>query len=233
MNRTTKTIPAARDHRSQFTLVMWTSLVRVGAILCPRQGPVKGVRGVCFESFGSAVHFRRTRGQSPRVLKRHRQAVPSWRRLASCCDCYHAHFLERGLGGCEASERDAVWRARDVVEAELVAEGDRRGLAAVLATDAHLQVLLHAPAALDGDPHQLPYPTLVEDLERVPLEDAVLEVARQELALRVVAREAERRLGQVVRPEGEEVRVHGDLVGADARARELDHRADEVLDLLL
>ena len=51
--------------------------------------------------------------------------------------------------------------------------------------------------------------------------------------LGVVSREAERRLGQVVRPEGEEVGLPGDLVRADAGARELDHRPDEVLDLPL
>ena len=49
----------------------------------------------------------------------------------------------------------------------------------------------------------------------------------------VVAREPERGLRQVVRPEGEEVGVLGDLVGADAGPRELDHRPDEVLDVAL
>ena len=58
----------------------------------------------------------------------------------------------------------------------------------------------------------------------------MLEVVRQELALGVVAREAERRLGEVVRAEGAEVGDLGDLVGAHARARQLDHRAAAVLD---
>ena len=40
----------------------------------------------------------------------------------------------------------------------------------------------------------------------------------------------ERRLGEVVRAERAEVRHLGDLVGPDARARQLDHRAAEVLD---
>jgi hypothetical protein len=68
-----------------------------------------------------------------------------------------------------------------------VAERDRLWLPAVLAADAHLHVLLHAPAPLDCDPHQVPHAALVERLERVALEHAVLEVAREELALRVVA----------------------------------------------
>jgi hypothetical protein len=54
---------------------------------------------------------------------------------------------------------------------------------------------------------------------------------RQELAFGVVAGEAERRLGEVVRPEAEEVGLAGDLVGAHARTRELDHRPDQVLEL--
>ena len=61
----------------------------------------------------------------------------------------------------------------------------------------------------------------------------VLEVPRQELALGVVAGEAERRLRQVVRAEREEVGLLGDLVGADAGPRQLDHRADEVVELAL
>ena len=59
-------------------------------------------------------------------------------------------------------------------------------------------------------------------------EHAVLEVVREELALRVVAREAERRLRQVVRAEREEVGMCGDLVCAHACARQLDHRSDEI-----
>jgi hypothetical protein len=88
----------------------------------------------------------------------------------------------------------------------------------VLAADAELQVVLQAPPALDGDPHEVAHAALVERLERVPLQRAVLEVEGQERPLGVVAREAERRLRQVVRPEGEEVRVLRDLVRADTGA---------------
>src|SRR5215210_7480043 len=105
---------------------------------------------------------------------------------------------QRGLCRSEARERHAVGRAADVVEPEPVAERDRLRLAAVLAADAELEVLLDAAPALDGDAHQVADAVLVEELERVALEHAVLEVARQELALGVVAREAERRLRQVV-----------------------------------
>ena len=114
-----------------------------------------------------------------------------------------------------------------------MAERHRAGLAAVLAADAHLQVLLHAAPALDRDPHQVADALLVDNLERVPLEDARLEVAREELALGVVPREAERRLGEVVRPERAEVRLARNLVGTDTGARQLDHRPDVVVKLPL
>src|SRR3954469_18931705 len=128
-------------------------------------------------------------------------------------------LLQRRLSRRPPRQRHAIGRAADVVEPEAVAERDRVGLAAVLAADAQLQVVLDAAAALDRDAHQVADTILVERLERVALEHAVLEVARQELALRVVAREAERGLGEVVRPEGEEVGMPGDLVRADAGAR--------------
>src|SRR6187455_806666 len=127
---------------------------------------------------------------------------------------------ERRLRGSEAGERHPVGRARDVVEPDLVA-------------DPELELRVDATPAFHGDPHQVADTLSVEHLERVPLEDAVLQVVREELPLRVVAREAERRLREIVRPERAEVGVLGDLVGAHARARELDHRPDAVLDLRL
>ena len=48
---------------------------------------------------------------------------------------------------------------------------------------------------------------------------------------RVVARQAEGRLGEVVGAEGEELGGLGDLAGAQRGARQLDHGADAVGDL--
>src|SRR5258705_8323174 len=129
-----------------------------------------------------------------------------------------ARFLERGLRGGEARQRHAERRAADVVEAELVAEGDAPRLAAVLAADAQLELRFDTSPPLDGDAHQVADAVEVDHLERVALEHTVLEVARQELPLRVVARERERRLRQIVRAEGEEVGDRRDLVGAQRRA---------------
>ena len=86
--------------------------------------------------------------------------------------------------------------------------------------------VVRGPAALDRHPHQLADAFPVERRKRVVREHAVLEVAREELALGVVAREPERSLRQVVGAEGEEVGVTGDLVGSDTGARKLDHRPD-------
>src|SRR5206468_6094502 len=98
------------------------------------------------------------------------------------------------------------------------------------AADPELDSGLRSSPTLDADAHEVADAVLVEHLERVPLEDSVLEVVREELAFGVVAREAERRLREVVRAEGEEVRLRRDLVGAQRGARELDHRPAQVLD---
>src|SRR5205823_449327 len=119
-------------------------------------------------------------------------------------------------------DRYAERRARHVVEPEPIAEGNRARLAAVLTADTDLQCRLDAPPALDRDPHQLADAVLVEHLERIALDHAVLEVAREKLAFGVIARKAERGLRQVVRAEREEVGFACDLVGTHARARELD-----------
>src|SRR5437870_8590485 len=151
----------------------------------------------------------------------------------SACRCIFGRVgsSERGLRGREAREWDAVRRARHVVQAELVAERDALRLASVLAADAELELGLRAAAALDRDPHQVADAADVERLERVLLEHAVLEIRREELPLGVVTREAKRRLREIVRPEGEEIGLLGDLVRADACARELDHRPAQVVDV--
>ena len=111
-----------------------------------------------------------------------------------------------------------------------MAERDRRGIAAMLAADPEPQLRLRAAPTLDRDPHQVADAALVERLERIAGEDVLVEVVGEELPFGVVAREAERGLRQVVRPEREEVGVPGDLVGPDAGSRQLDHRPAQVVD---
>ncbi len=112
-----------------------------------------------------------------------------------------------------------------------MAELDGLGIAAVLAADAYLQVGLGGPAELHPHLHQLPHPLHIQGGEGVLLQDAPLQVGRQELALHVVAGEAEGHLGEVVGAEAEEVAVFGQLVGDEGRARGLDHGAELVIHL--
>src|SRR5581483_6201351 len=74
---------------------------------------------------------------------------------------------ERGLRRREAGDCDAERRAGDVVEAEAVADADRRGVAAVLAADADLEAAPRAAALLHGDLHQAADADRIERLERV------------------------------------------------------------------
>src|SRR5262249_60594915 len=104
---------------------------------------------------------------------------------------------------------NAERRAGDVVEPELVAERHRRRIAAVLAADADLELGLYAAALPDGDADQRADALLVEAGERVAREQALLQVVGEE-GPDVVAREAERRLGEVVGAEGEEIGVRAD-----------------------
>src|SRR4030095_867276 len=104
-------------------------------------------------------------------------------------------------------------RARHVVKANFVTEAYRARLTAVLAADAHLESLVGAPAPLGGDPHELADPGLVDRFERIARIDLEIRDVRDEKARRIVPRDAERGLRQVVRTEREELRHFGDLVG--------------------
>ncbi len=107
-------------------------------------------------------------------------------------------------------------------------EVDRVGVAAVLAADAELQAGLRLAPEPRAHPDHLSDAGRVERLERRAVEDLDVDVAREHAALDVVAAEAERRLGEVVGAEREEVGDACDPVGLQARARQLDHRADLV-----
>ena len=138
-----------------------------------------------------------------------------------------AGVLDSSLSSSQTCDRHTEGRAADVVQTDIVAELHARGVAAVLAADAALEHRALAAALEYGLADQLSHAVLVEDLERVVLQDALVEVDRQELA-DVVAREAQRHLRQVVGAEREELGDFGDLVGGDCRTRNFDHRADHV-----
>src|SRR5262249_35492419 len=134
--------------------------------------------------------------------------------------CRREARLRRG----EARDRDAERRAADVVEAHGLEEADARGIAAVLAADADLELRFGRPSALDRRLDQLTPALLVEGDEGVAPEDAALDVGGEELS-GVVAREAHRRLGEIVGAEGKKTRLLRELARHERRARQLDHRA--------
>src|SRR5581483_3665594 len=112
----------------------------------------------------------------------------------------------------------------------VVAERDRGRIAAVLAADPDLEVRIRGAATVDRGTDQLADARDVERCERIRAKDPVLQVVRQETTLRIVAREPERGLRQVVRAEREEVGVLRELAGAQGGAWQLDHRAAAVVE---
>ena len=96
----------------------------------------------------------------------------------------------------------------------------------MLPADAHLELGAHAAPQPQRQFHQLADSLLIEHLERVVRQNAGLDVERQEPP-GVVAGEPERRLGEVVGPEREELRLPGDGVRGEGGAGQLDHRTDE------
>src|SRR5207237_4978354 len=102
-------------------------------------------------------------------------------------------------------------------------------LAAVLAADPDLQIAARASAQLDRHLDELADTPLIEALERIFRQEAVLDVKRQESA-GVVPREPECGLRQIVRAEREEFRFPGDVISRECGARQLDHGAEEVWD---
>jgi hypothetical protein len=99
----------------------------------------------------------------------------------------------------------------------------------MLAADAHFQVGPGVASLGRGHLHQQTHARLVQRGEGILLEDAVLEIGRQEV-VDVVAGDAESGLGQIVGAEAEELGIFGNLVGSEGGARQLDHGAHDVID---
>ena len=87
-------------------------------------------------------------------------------------------------------------------------ELNRSRVAAVLAADAQLDVRAGLLAELGSHLNELANAVLVKAGERIRLVDLLVVVRAEELG-RVVTREAEGHLGQVVGAEGEELRLLG------------------------
>src|SRR5579871_896152 len=76
-------------------------------------------------------------------------------------------FPERGLCRGKPRDRHAIGRAGHVVEPDLDAEGDRGGIAAMLAANAELNVFPRLPAARGRDPDKFTHAFAVDRYERV------------------------------------------------------------------
>ena len=105
---------------------------------------------------------------------------------------------------------------------------DRVGVAAMLAADPNFHVRPGLAPFADSHCHEPANTVHVDGFEGVSLQDPAFEIAHDEVALGVVARITERRLGEVVGAEGEKLGVGRDLAGRERRARKLDHRAEPV-----
>src|SRR5882757_1217015 len=138
---------------------------------------------------------------------------------------------QRGLRRGKACDRDAIGRARDVVEADLVAERHRGGIAAMLAANPDLEIGPRLAAARHADLDEFADAIAIDRDERVDLENSLADIGAKETR-GVVAADAVGGLRQIVGPEGEELGGLRDVAGHQARARKLDHGADLIADLL-
>src|SRR5260221_10972300 len=105
-------------------------------------------------------------------------------------------LLDRRMRRRQPRDRHAERRAAHVVQSNAVAELNGARVAAVFAADAALEILAGLAAELHGHRNQLADAARVERLERVALQDFLLDVLRQEAA-RVVAAVAKGHLRQV------------------------------------
>src|SRR5687767_15006229 len=100
----------------------------------------------------------------------------------------------------------------------------------MLAADANLEALLGRTPLAHRHLDETSDARDIDALERIDLEDALVEVVTEE-AGRIVARDAHRHLREVVRAEAEEVRDFSDGPRRECGARHLDHGAHRVGDL--
>ena len=109
-----------------------------------------------------------------------------------------------------------------------MAELDGLWIAAMLAADAHMEAGPRLASLGRAHLYQLTNALLIECGEGILLEDARLQISRQEV-VDVIAADAEGGLRQVVGSEAEELSLFGDLIGGQGRARQFDHGAHLVI----
>ncbi len=90
----------------------------------------------------------------------------------------------------------------------------------MLAAKAELELRARDLATFHRDSHELAHPFLIKRDERILGENAALLVGAEEAA-GIIAGYAQRRLCEVVRAEGEELRRTGNLAGPQGCARQI------------
>ena len=88
--------------------------------------------------------------------------------------------LDGSLSSSEACDRNSEWRARYIVETDMVAELNRCRITTVLTADTALEAFACTATFLDSVVYELTYRLLVESLEWVSIEDLVAEVVTHE-----------------------------------------------------
>ena len=147
-------------------------------------------------------------------------AAPQTHELFYCLLVAFTHS-QRGLGGGQPGNGDAIGRATDIVEADHVEELDAVGVATVLTADAHFQGGVGFPAVHYRHADELADAVAVDRLEGVDGKNLdfpicawfikAIDVFEQELALGIVAADAKGCLRQVVGAEAEELGYLGNL----------------------
>ncbi len=120
-------------------------------------------------------------------------------------------FFDSSLSGSQTSDGHTEGAAGHIVQADLVAELDGHGVAAVLAADTVVQILAGSLCLGDSHLHQHANAGLIQLSKGIVLEDLGIIVSVQELAC-VVTGEAEGHLSQVVGAEAEELNFLRDLL---------------------
>ena len=127
-------------------------------------------------------------------------------------------LAKRRLGGREPGDGDPEGRTRHVIQAGVLEEANRPGIASVLSANADLEVRAHGAATLDAQAHEFPDALGVDADEGVGRKDSLV-VVGVEKASRIVARQPIGGLRQIVGPETEKLRAFRDLAGEQAGTR--------------
>ena len=94
---------------------------------------------------------------------------------------------------CQTRNRNAEGRAGHIVQANVVAEDNRRRISTVLTADTQFDIRARRTAKLNSHFHQLAYADLVQSLEGIRFVDLFVVVLIEELAS-VVTGESKRHL---------------------------------------